>query len=68
MASDRRFAPTRLRLTGVSTGEMLKGVRYFAGGAQTHSMAMRSRSGTIRWVDSWHNFERLDKMSSFNLH
>lgn len=54
--------------TGVSTGEMLKGVRYFAGGAQTHSMAMRSRSGTIRWVDSWHNFERLDKMSSFNLH
>jgi len=54
--------------TGVSTGEMLKGVRYFAGGAQTHSMAMRSRSGTVRWVDSWHNFERLDKMSAFQFH
>lgn len=54
--------------TGVSTGEMLKGVRYFAGGAQTHSMAMRSRSGTIRWVDSWHNFQRLDKMSAFQFH
>ena len=54
--------------TGVSTGEMLKGVRYFAGGAQTHSMAMRSRSGTIRWIDSWHNFERLDKLSAFKFH
>jgi fructose-1,6-bisphosphatase II len=54
--------------TGVSTGEMLKGVRYFAGGAQTHSMAMRSRSGTIRWIDSWHNFGRLDKLSAFKFH
>ena len=54
--------------TGVSTGEMLKGVRYFAGGAQTHSMAMRSRSGTIRWIDSWHNLERLDKLSAFKFH
>lgn len=48
--------------TGVSSGELLKGVRYFSGGAQTQSLAMRSRSGTIRWIDSWHNFERLDKL------
>ena len=54
--------------TGVSSGEMLKGVRYFAGGAQTQSLAMRSRSGTIRWIDSWHNFDRLDKMSAFKFH
>lgn len=54
--------------TGVSTGEMLKGVRYFAGGAQTQSLAMRSRSGTIRWIESWHNFERLDKLSAFKFH
>ncbi len=54
--------------TGVTSGEMLKGVRYFAGGAQTQSLAMRSRSGTIRWIDSWHNFERLDKMSAFKFH
>jgi len=54
--------------TGVSTGELLKGVRYVRGGAQTHSLAMRSRSGTIRWIESWHNFERLHKLSSFELH
>jgi fructose-1,6-bisphosphatase II len=54
--------------TGVSSGEMLKGVRYSSGGAQTQSLAMRSRSGTIRWIDSYHNFERLDKLSSFEFH
>lgn len=48
--------------TGVSSGELLKGVRYFSGGAQTQSLAMRSRSGTIRWIDSIHNFDRLDKL------
>ena len=54
--------------TGVSSSELLKGVRYSSGGAQTQSLAMRSRSGTIRWIDSWHNFERLDKLSFFELH
>jgi fructose-1,6-bisphosphatase II len=51
--------------TGVSSGELLKGVRYFSRGAQTQSLAMRSRSGTVRWIDSIHNFERLDKLSLF---
>jgi fructose-1,6-bisphosphatase II len=54
--------------TGVSSGELLKGVRYFAGGAQTQSLAMRCRSGTARWIDSWHNFNRLDKLSFFEFH
>jgi fructose-1,6-bisphosphatase II len=54
--------------TGVSSGEMLKGVRYSSGGAQTQSLAMRSRSGTIRWIESWHNFQRLDKLSAFKFH
>ncbi|MFC1992677.1 class II fructose-bisphosphatase [Chloroflexota bacterium] len=54
--------------TGVSSGELLKGVRYFGGGAQTQSIAMRCRSGTVRWVDAWHNFDRLDKLSFFELH
>jgi fructose-1,6-bisphosphatase II len=48
--------------TGASTGEMLKGVNFYGGGAYTHSLVMRSRSGTIRWIDSTHNFARLDKM------
>jgi fructose-1,6-bisphosphatase II len=54
--------------TGVSTGDLLKGVRYYGGGAQTQSLAMRCRSGTIRQIDAWHNFSRLDKLSSFELH
>jgi len=54
--------------TGVSSGELLKGVRYFSGGAQTQSIAMRCRSGTVRWIDAWHNFDRLDKLGFFELH
>jgi fructose-1,6-bisphosphatase II len=54
--------------TGVSSGELLKGVRYYSGGAQSQSIAMRCRSGTIRWIDSLHNFERLDKLSFLKLH
>lgn len=53
--------------TGVSSGELLKGVRYFAGGAYTQSLVMRCRSGTIRWIDSRHNFARLDKVGFFKL-
>jgi hypothetical protein len=29
---------------------------------------MRCRSGTVRWIDAWHNFDRLDKLSFFELH
>ncbi|UCB42264.1 MAG: class II fructose-bisphosphatase [Dehalococcoidales bacterium] len=47
--------------TGVSSGELLKGVRYFSGGAQTQSLVMRSHSGTIRWIDSLHDFVRSGK-------
>ena len=53
--------------TGVSTGELLKGVRYFSGGAATQSLAMRSSSGTVRWIDATHNFDRLDKLRSLEL-
>ncbi|MCC7425555.1 MAG: class II fructose-bisphosphatase [Alphaproteobacteria bacterium] len=44
--------------TGVTTGAMLKGVRWFSGGAYTHSMVMRSKSGTVRYVEGHHNFAR----------
>ena len=44
--------------TGVTSGTMLRGVRRFAGGAHTHSMVMRSKSGTVRVIEAWHNFER----------
>ena len=44
--------------TGVTTGTMLPGVRRFAGGAVTHSIVMRSKSGTIRKIEAHHNFNR----------
>jgi fructose-1,6-bisphosphatase II / sedoheptulose-1,7-bisphosphatase len=44
--------------TGVTTGTMLRGVRRFAGGAVTHSMVMRSKSGTVRTIEAQHNFNR----------
>jgi fructose-1,6-bisphosphatase II len=48
--------------TGVSSGELLKGVRYFSSGAQTQSLVMRARSGTTRWIDTIHNFRVLNKI------
>jgi fructose-1,6-bisphosphatase II len=44
--------------TGVTDGDMLKGVRYFRGGAKTHSLVMRSRSGTMRTIETEHHFDR----------
>jgi fructose-1,6-bisphosphatase II / sedoheptulose-1,7-bisphosphatase len=44
--------------TGVTNGTMLKGVRRFPGGAFTHSVVMRSKSGTVRYVEAHHNFRR----------
>ena len=42
--------------TGVTPGAMLRGVRRFGGGAITHSIVMRSRSGTVRFIEGHHNF------------
>jgi fructose-1,6-bisphosphatase II len=45
--------------TGVTSGDLLKGVRYRSGGAYTQSIVMRSKSGTIRVIDSYHRLEKL---------
>jgi len=42
--------------TGVTSGAMLRGVRRFGGGAITHSVVMRSKSGTVRYIEGHHNF------------
>lgn len=42
--------------TGVTSGDLLKGVRYFAGGAQTHSIVMRSKTRTVRFIEARHRF------------
>jgi fructose-1,6-bisphosphatase II / sedoheptulose-1,7-bisphosphatase len=44
--------------TGVTPGAMLRGVRRFGGGANTHSVVMRSRSGTVRYIEAHHNFQQ----------
>jgi fructose-1,6-bisphosphatase II len=45
--------------TGITDGELMQGVRYRAGGATTHSLVMRSRSGTIRNIISEHKLQKL---------
>jgi fructose-1,6-bisphosphatase II / sedoheptulose-1,7-bisphosphatase len=42
--------------TGVTSGAMLRGVRRFGAGAITHSIVMRSKSGTVRYIEAHHNF------------
>ncbi|MFQ5847199.1 MAG: class II fructose-bisphosphatase [Candidatus Methylomirabilales bacterium] len=44
--------------TGVTDGDFLKGVRFFGGGAKTHSLVMRFRSGTVRFIEAIHRFDR----------
>ena len=44
--------------TGVTDGAMLKGVRRFGNRATTHSLVMRSKTGTVRIIEAWHNFDR----------
>ncbi|MEC9397051.1 MAG: class II fructose-bisphosphatase [Myxococcota bacterium] len=53
--------------TGVTTGELLKGVRFFSGGCMTHSLVMRSRSGTVRVIEAQHDFERKPSYTSEGL-
>jgi fructose-1,6-bisphosphatase II / sedoheptulose-1,7-bisphosphatase len=43
--------------TGVTSGAMLKGVRRFHGGAITHSLVMRSKTRTVRYIEAHHTFE-----------
>ena len=49
--------------TGVTTGALLRGVRYVSGGAVTDSIVMRSRSGTVRRIEATHAFDKLEALS-----
>jgi len=49
--------------TGITSGDLLRGVRYRSGGAYTQSIVMRSKSGTIRVIDSYHRLEKLRRYS-----
>jgi fructose-1,6-bisphosphatase II len=43
--------------TGVTSGDFLKGIRFFKGGASSHSVVMRSKSRTTRYLETTHHFE-----------
>jgi fructose-1,6-bisphosphatase II len=44
--------------TGVTDGDLLRGVRFFGGGARTHSVVIRRRSATTRFIEATHRFDR----------
>jgi len=44
--------------TGVTNGDFLKGVRFTGDGARTHSVVMRSRTGTVRYIEAEHHFQQ----------
>lgn len=49
--------------TGVTSGELLDGVRYIPDGAETHTVVMRSKTGTVRFITARHRFDRLRRVT-----
>ncbi len=58
MLEDMASGDVMFAATGVTFGEMLDGVRFVGGGCTTHSLVMRSSSGTIRFIEATHDFQR----------
>lgn len=52
--------------TGITDGQLLRGVRFDSTGAHTQSLVMRSRSGTVRLIDAHHRMHKLSEISSIN--
>jgi len=54
--------------TGITQGDFLRGVRYIADGAITHSLVTRSQSGTWRVIESHHRWDTLMRISAVSYH
>ncbi|MCV7220178.1 class II fructose-bisphosphatase [Mycolicibacterium elephantis] len=52
--------------TGVTDGDLLKGVHFYSGGCTTQSIVMRSKSGTVRMVEAYHRLSKLNEYSAIN--
>ena len=52
--------------TGITDGELLKGVRYFGDGASTDSLVVRGLTGTVRQIDATHRIDKLRQLSAVN--
>jgi fructose-1,6-bisphosphatase II len=50
--------------TGITDGDLLRGVHYRSGGCTTQSIVMRSKSGTVRMIDGFHRLEKLRQYST----
>ncbi len=50
--------------TGITDGDLLRGVHYRGGGCTTQSIVMRSKSGTVRMIDGYHRLTKLREYSS----
>ena len=51
--------------TGITDGELLKGVRYFGDGARTDSLVVRGLTGTVRQITATHRLDKLEQLSNF---
>ena len=52
--------------TGITDGELLNGVRYTGHGAETQSLVIRGKTGTVRWITAKHNFDKLNPISEID--
>ena len=62
-AADRQADDVFVAATGVTDGALLNGVRYTGTGAETGSIVMRSRSGTVRRIDASHRWGKLEQIA-----
>ncbi|MGV0793331.1 class II fructose-bisphosphatase [Mycolicibacterium sp. XJ1819] len=52
--------------TGVTDGDLLKGVHFYSGGCTTQSIVMRSKSGTVRMIEAYHRLAKLNEYSAID--
>jgi fructose-1,6-bisphosphatase II len=57
-AEDLAKGDVMFAATGVTSSDFLKGVRFFTHGAETHSLVMRSKTGTVRFITATHDFDK----------
>src|SRR5512141_2565016 len=57
-AEERAGGTVMFAATGVTEGEFLKGVVFTGDGARTHSVVMRAKTATVRFIDTIHHFTR----------